>query len=71
MLIQATLMKLSGEKRDLKVGERLVRKNKGVIGSASGQENVMGGDEYGHKKLYACMKCKNKSRNQRKTSSLV
>ena len=70
MLRQATLMKLSGEKRDLKVGERLVRKNKGVIRSASGQENLMGGDEYDHK-LYTCMKCKNKSRNQRKTSSLV
>ena len=54
-------MKLSGEKRDLKVGEILARKNKGVIRSASGQENVMGGDEYDHKKLYMCINVKTKA----------
>ena len=61
MLRQATIMKLSGEKRDLKVGERLVRKNKGVIRSASGQENLMGGDEYDYKKLYMRINVKTKA----------
>lgn len=55
MLIQAALIKLSGEKEDMKVGDRLVGKNKGVIGSAREQKSAMWGDEYDGNKLYVCV----------------